>query len=229
MKRIHSIILGIVLLFASGLYAKWTKDMTTSAAAAGFALFLLGLSRQHPEDKREIRRLKSAVPTQVDDKSSGATTTKLMVVVLGLLLPQLAQAAEMPTPPLGGCFGMTKQTCAGLVIPEGISGLRLTNPDAGALVAGAFPAGGVGYALHFWWSEWHTVSLALAVAASSGTSGAQTSANIAGLLGFAKYVFLGTMVRIEPGVRDWYGLASFDVLALVTEPATRAARQQRIQ
>lgn len=184
MKRIHTIIAGALLLIGAGIYGYVTKDIATAVSVGGLATFLLGLSKQHPEDARMVKQLKSGVPTPTSDKGSGVSTLKLVVLFFGLTIPQLAQAADMPTPLLGGCFGTSKQLCAGLVIPEGISGLKLTNPGSGALVAGAFPAGGAGYALHYWWSEWHTVSLAIAIAVSSGTDDTPTSANIAGLLVF---------------------------------------------
>lgn len=133
------------------------------------------------------------------------------------------------SPPFGGCFDeVTREYCAGMIAPTAITGLRLKD---GVVVGGAFPAGGLGYAFHLWYAEWYTVTLGVAVAASASnnTTSVGNYANIAGLVGFAKYAFVGTMVNIVEDAKWWYLLAGVDLLSVVTTSEAATFRAQRAQ
>ncbi len=113
-----------------------------------------------------------------------------------------------------------------MIAPTAISGLRIVD---GVVVAGAFPAGGIGYAFHAFYAEWHTVTVGVAIAASASNDAGQVKnyLNIAGLVGFAKYAFIGTMVNIVEDARWWYLLAGVDVLSVMTVQQAAIFRAER--
>lgn len=139
----------------------------------------------------------------------------------------MADEGTRLSPPFGGCFDeVTRQYCMGMIAPTAISGLRLKD---GVVVGGAFPAGGLGYAFHAFYAEWYTVTVGVAVAASASNDTAQVKnyANIAGLVGFAKYAFVGPMLNLVDGAKWWYLLAGVDVLSVVTTQQAAAFRAER--
>jgi hypothetical protein len=149
------------------------------------------------------------------------------VFVTGFASPSQAEPLPELSPPFGGCFDkVTREYCAGMIAPTALSGLRLKD---GVVVGGAFPAGGLGYAFHMFYAEWYTVTIGVAVAASASTNTPEIGnyANIAALLGFAKYAFVGTMVNIVADARWWYLLAGVDLLSVVTAQQAAVFRVER--
>ena len=131
------------------------------------------------------------------------------VTILTLLVAQSAHAQSARTPGTLGC-ATTSDVCVRLIAPLSIGGLDLVTHT---VESGAF-TGGMGMGLDLWASTWHRLSPGIAVAASSVSSGSSW-ANIAGLVGLCRYVWIGTMVHVSPSETHWFLLGGIDPLAIV--------------
>lgn len=136
-----------------------------------------------------------------------------IIVALALAASTCAKADPGDLPGTLGCFDETARNfCGRAIVPAGLGGLNLRTRT---VEAGAFPTGGLGLAVDLWARRWYTVTPGAAVAASAG-SGAGNYANLALLVGVAKYVWVGALVHIDATLTEWKALAGVDPLALAS-------------
>lgn len=136
-----------------------------------------------------------------------------VIVALALAASTCARANPGDLPGTLGCFDeQTRNFCGRAIVQVGLGGLNLRTRQ---VEAGAFPTGGLGLAVDLWARRWYTVTPGAAVAASAG-SGTGNYANVAMLVGVAKYVWLGAMVHIDATLTEWKALAGVDPLAIAS-------------
>jgi len=126
--------------------------------------------------------------------------------------PAAPAAAPAPQgPPLS--IDLPGDACIHVVVMASFTGFRLDNPR-GAVKVGAF-GGGLGGGIDFWASKPYTLTLAIAGEVVGGINGAPSTAQIAGVVGLAKWYYAGvTWSTDDSGL---YLIAGVDVLRLVTQ------------